>query len=110
VIQELRAGARSPADRRRLERHVLDPFARRGRILTPSAQAWSDSGDVLAELARREGLEVGRASKTFGNDILLGLSCGEAGVVLVTDDERGFARIHGVAAFDFVAPWPIPSS
>ncbi len=93
VAQELRAGARSVADRRQLERHVLDLYGRRGRVVTPSTQAWHDSGDLLAELARHEGLEVGRLSKAFGNDVLLALSCREEGHVLVTDNRRDLSAL-----------------
>jgi predicted nucleic acid-binding protein len=110
VAQELRAGIRSPADRRKLERHVLAPFERTGRLLTPSTQAWHDSGDLLADLVRREGIELTRVSKSFGNDVLLALSCRESGVVLVTANTRDFARIARLAAFAFVAPWPVASA
>jgi predicted nucleic acid-binding protein len=109
VAQELRAGARSLADRRTLERHVLDLYIRRGRLVTPSAQAWEDSGDLLATLARDEGLELARVSKASGNDVLLALSCREAGLVLVTENERDFARIARLAPFTFVEPWPVPA-
>ena len=108
VAQELRAGARSPAARRLLERHVLAPFIRRERVVTPSARAWHDSGDLLADLAVEEGLEVRRVSKAFGNDVLLALSCREAGVVLVTDNDRDFERIRRRVRFEFVGPWPSP--
>jgi predicted nucleic acid-binding protein len=108
VAQELRAGARSAADRRRLERHVLAPYARRDRVVTPSSQAWHDSGDLFAELSRREGLEIGRLSKAFGNDVLLALSCREQGLVLVTDNRRDFERIAWVLPFHFVDRWPSP--
>jgi predicted nucleic acid-binding protein len=108
VAQELRAGARSAAARRLLERHVLDVFARRDRVVTPSSRAWHDSGNLLAALARDEGRDVSRLSKAFGNDVLLALSCREAGVVLVTDNLRDFERIQRLAAFHFVGPWPLP--
>ncbi len=110
VAQELRAGVRTAAERRNLERHLLDLYARRGRAVTPSTQAWHDSGDLLAELARREGLEVSRLSKAFGNDVLLALSCREEGLVLVTDNRRDFERITRLAPFSFVDPWPSPRS
>ncbi len=55
VAHELRAEARTPADRRQLERHVLDVYARRDRVITPSTQTWYDSGDLLATLARGKG-------------------------------------------------------
>jgi predicted nucleic acid-binding protein len=108
VAQELRAGAHSAVARRRLERNVLDLYARRGRVVTPSTQAWHDSGDLLAELARRDGLEVGRLSKAFGNDVLLALSCREEGLVLVTDNRRDFERIERQAPFSFMDRWPSP--
>ena len=108
VAQELRAGVRSRADRGRLEKHLLEPFERTGRILTPSAGVWHDSGNLLSELVRREGLELSRLSKAFANDVLLALSCREAGVVLVTRNTRDFTRIAKLAAFDFVKPWPAP--
>lgn len=110
VAQELRAGTRSAAARRQLERHVLDLYARRARVVTPSTQAWHDSGDLLAELARVEGLEAGRLSKAFGNDVLLAISCREEGLVLVTDNRRDFERIARVSPFSFVDHWPSPRS
>jgi predicted nucleic acid-binding protein len=106
VAQELRAGTRQPADRRTLERHVLGIYERAGRAITPSATAWHRSGDVLAAMRRDEGLELARLSKAFANDVLLALSCREAGCVLVTENTRDFTRIRRFVAFDFVAPWP----
>ena len=106
VAQELRAGVRRPEDRKALERNVFKVFQRANRIITPSAAAWHRSGDVLAEMARQEGLEVVRVPKAFSNDVLLALSCREAGCVLVTDNERDFQRIRRVVQFDFMKPWP----
>ena len=74
-------------DRKALERHVLKVFKRANRTITPSADAWHRSGDLLAEMARKEGLEIARVSKAFANDVLLALSCREAGCVLV-DGQR----------------------
>jgi len=106
VAQELRAGVKRHQDRRALERHVLNVFERAGRTFTPSANAWNRSGDLLSEMARMEGLEIGRLSKSFANDVLLALSCRETGCVLVTDNDRDFARIRRYVQFDFVKPWP----
>jgi predicted nucleic acid-binding protein len=106
VAQELRSGVRRVADRRLLERHVLGLFERAGRVIVPSAAAWHRSGDVLSAMAIDEGLEVARVSKAFGNDVLLALSCREAGCVLITANERDFGRIRRHAAFEFMAPWP----
>lgn len=106
VAQELRAGVKQPQDRKALERNVLNVFERAGRTFAPSADAWHRSGDLLSDMARAEGLEIARLSKSFANDVLLALSCREAGCVLVTDNERDFQRIRGYAQFDFVKAWP----
>jgi len=106
VAQELRAGIKRKQDRRVLERHVLNVFERAGRTFAPSGNAWNRSGDLLSEMARTEGLEIARLSKSFANDVLLALSCREAGCVLVTDNERDFGRIRRHVQFDFVKPWP----
>lgn len=106
VVQELRAGTRSTAELHALERNVLDVFTWRGRVVTPSASAWERSGDVLAALAREESLELARVSKSFGNDVLLALSCRESGMTLVTDNVRDFERIARLVPFDVVPPWP----
>lgn len=106
VAQELRAGIQRPSDLRALERHVLGVYERVGRLLTPSPSAWHRSGDVLAAMARKDGLEPGRVSKSFTNDVLLALSCREAGCILVTENDRDFRRIKRFVQFEYVAPWP----
>jgi predicted nucleic acid-binding protein len=106
VAQELRAGVQRSQDRKALERNVLKVFQRANRTITPSADAWQRSGDVLAEMARQKGLETFRVSKSFANDVLLALSCREAGCVLITDNERDFQRIRRVVPFDYMKPWP----
>jgi predicted nucleic acid-binding protein len=106
VAQELRAGVTRPRHRKALERNVLSVFERASRIVLPSADAWHRSGDVLADMATKEGLEVGRTSKAFANDVLIALSCREAGCILVTENERDFRRIRRFVQFDFIAPWP----
>jgi predicted nucleic acid-binding protein len=106
VAQELRAGIKRPLDRKALEKNVLRVFARANRTITPSADAWHRSGDLLSEMARKEGLEIVRVSKAFANDALLALSCREAGCVLVTDNRHDFARIRQFVQFEFTEPWP----
>ena len=106
VAQELRAGVKRKQDRTALEKHLLNVFERAGRVFAPSAGAWHRSGDLLADLAQQDGLELRRLSKSFSNDVLLALSCRETGCVLVTENERDFARIRRFVAFDFVPPWP----
>jgi predicted nucleic acid-binding protein len=107
VVQELRAGVRGRAATK-LEAEIVAPFERRGRLITPSYAAWKESARVLAELVPPSGWAA--VSRSFVNDVLLAMSCREAGVVLVTRNTRDCARIAAVRAFDFVAPWPVPST
>jgi predicted nucleic acid-binding protein len=110
VAQELRAGVKQPSDRKALERNVIKIFERASRTITPSPDAWHRSGDLLAEMAQQEVLEIARVSKAFANDILLALSCREAGCVLVTENDRDFSRIRRFIAFEYVKPWPSTTS
>ena len=106
VVQELRAGVKNTRALRSLERHVLQPFQRRGRIFTASAAAWERAGDVLAALRHTDGIDLKRVRRSFANDILLAISCREAGVTLITDNTRDFERIEKHFRFDFIQPWP----
>lgn len=108
VVQELMAGVRGEAARL-LERSLLLPFEKRGRVIVPSYAAWKGAGEVLSALVTVHKMRWPEVSRSFVNDVLLALSCREAGVVLVTENHRDFARIAEVRKFDFVAPWPKPS-
>jgi predicted nucleic acid-binding protein len=103
VAQELRAGVRPPAAAR-LEAGLLGPYERRDRLITPSYSAWKETGRVLSELVAPAGWRS--VTRSFANDVLLAMSCREAGVILVTGNASDFARIARTRAFDFVAPWP----
>jgi predicted nucleic acid-binding protein len=109
VAHELRAGVVGPRAKRLLERHVLEPFRRRGRIFTPSARAWEQAGDVLSSLRGSEGVDLRRLCRSFTMDVLFAASCREAGIVLVTENTRDFQRIHKYIRFDFTEPWPDPA-
>lgn len=106
VSAELRAGARSSRDRKQLEELVLEPFLRRGRVITPSASAWDALGLTLGSLAEREGLEPPLVRRGFAFDILLAYSAREAGAIVVTRNHRDMARIRRIFSFGFVAPYP----
>lgn len=104
VAAELRAGAGKA--RAALERLVLAPYGRRGRILTPSATSWDALGTTLATLAERDGLMLAQARRSFLFDILLAHSCREAGATLVSANTRDLERIARVFSFDFIRPYP----
>ena len=49
---------------------------------------------------------VASVSKAFANDVLLALSCREAGCVLITSNDRDVARIRRFVPFQFISPLP----
>ena len=104
VAAELRAGA--GRSRSKLEREVLNPYLRRGRILTPSVHSWHALGTRMAMLVDREGLVLTQVRRSFVFDVLLAHSCREAGATLVSANTRDLERIHRIFTFDFVAPYP----
>ena len=99
----LRAGVSTRAAAK-VEAAIFAPYERRERLITPSYAAWKETGRVLAELVPAS--QWRSVSRSFVNDVLLAMSCREAGAVLVTVNTRDFARIASVRGFDFVPPWP----
>jgi len=104
VAAELRAGA--GRSRATLERVVLAPYLRRGRVIAPFSNSWEALGDTLATLVHREGLVLAQVRRSFVFDILVAHSCRETGAVLVSSNKRDLERISRVFAFEFVAPYP----
>jgi predicted nucleic acid-binding protein len=107
VAAELRAGAGSPRDRRTLERQVLSPYVRRGRVVNPSPAAWDALGTTLAALVEQDGLVLREVRRSFVFDILIARSCRQIGATLVSRNSTDLSRIARVFSFDFVRPYPI---
>ncbi len=98
VLEELYAGAR-PEDHSVLERLERD-FEGVRRLLVPNQNDWTQTGIILSRLAVRYGYEeIGRARLT--NDALLATSAARMGVVLLTANQRDFARIAEFRAFSW---------
>lgn len=106
VAAELRAGAGSAKDRQTLERQILSPYVRRGRLLNPSPAAWEQVGTTLATLVEDEGLVLRDVRRSFVFDILIASSCREIGATLVSRNATDLSRIAKVFPFDFVPPCP----
>jgi predicted nucleic acid-binding protein len=106
VAAELRAGAGSARDRRTLERQILSPYLRRGRLVNPSAAAWDELGTTLATLVEEDGLVLRDVRRGFVFDILIARSCREMGAILISRNATDLSRIAKVFAFDFVPPYP----
>jgi predicted nucleic acid-binding protein len=106
VVQELRAGTRTPREVRLLERSIIEPFERRGRVFAPSPAAFKLSGRILADLTAAEGQEFVRSQRSLPNDTLLAASCREHGLTLISRD-RDFERFSSsLGRWRAVQPWP----
>jgi predicted nucleic acid-binding protein len=108
VVQELLVGALDVRRGQELYEAYAAPFEARRRALTPSYASWRRSGEVVATLVQRRRLSRGGFSRSFLNDVLLAVSCREAGMILVTTNVADFSRIRTVERFRFVPPWPPP--
>ena len=106
VLHELLAGANTRAKARQIDRDIARPFKRTSRFITPGHGSWELGAEVLARMAREEGLELRRAPKSLTNDILLAGSCRETGVTLIADNWDDFERIRKFIRFEFITPWP----
>lgn len=106
VAHELLRGA---TDERRIpaiHAAYIEPFEARGRLVTPTFTSWTRAGEVIAILSERTVIEPDAVSRSFVHDVLLAVSCREAGMTLITRNHSDFERIRRVERFDFVAPWP----
>lgn len=100
VVQELLAGARSPAGRRRAET-LFRPFEKAGRVVTPNYSQWKDTGIVLSKVL---GMRSDLKAKLPGlvNDCLLALSARSLGATLYTRNREDFIRLQSVRSFSLV--------
>lgn len=101
ALQELWAGAQSPAERGYWER--LYELARsQGRLLNPPGAAWILAGQGLNLLGRRGGLAPARL-RALRNDVLLAATALAHGAAVMTRDARDFERIAEVLPVRVVA-------
>ena len=109
VAAELRAGTAGATESRQLDDEVFGPYRRRGRIVTPSANAWDGLGTTLRTLVREEGLQLRATPRSFIFDILIAYSCREIGALLVSANVVDLARIARVFDFEYAEPYPDPA-
>ena len=106
VAQELLAGAIDRRRERLVEESLIQPFERRGRVLTPSFAAWKAAGRILSQLVQRKLMSPGGFKRSFLNDCVLAASCREVGATLVTLNRDDFRIIEKVMRFECTEPWP----
>lgn len=106
VAHELMAGAISEDARRQVDRGVIQPFERRGRVVVPNYRAWKRSGEIVAELVEQKVMSTVGISRSFPNDVLLAVSCRDEGLTIITRNIADFERISGVETVRYTLPWP----
>jgi predicted nucleic acid-binding protein len=106
VAQEMLAGAVDATRERLIRRALIEPWERRGRVLTPSFGAWARAGAIMARLVQKGHLSPGGFARSFTNDCLIAASCMEHGAILVTFNRRDFDLIAKVEALGVSAPFP----
>lgn len=100
VVQELLAGARSPAGRKRVE-ILFRPFEKVGRVVTPSHNLWKDAGGILAKILQdRPSLKS--KLPALVNDCLLALSARSLGATLYTRNRDDFMLLQSIRSFALV--------
>jgi len=98
VLEELYAGV-GKRDRKIVERLEYD-FDRVRRILVPSLSDWAQAGRVLALLGAEYGYDhIGQGRLT--NDALIAMSAGRQGIMVITTNERDFARLREFRHFRY---------
>lgn len=106
VEMELRAGARTPAQRA-LSDQLLGVVAADGRRLVLSATAIGEAGRVMADLATHERMSLAAQRGSFVVDVLLAVTCREHDALLVSANVGDFARIQRhLRGFRYVSEWP----
>lgn len=108
VAKELIVGADpNKRARRRVERALIAPFERVGRVVTPGHRAWKRAGEIVARLSRNMDPIYGEPVRSsFWNDALIAASCAESGLTLVSRNAKDCRRVLSVLPFKFAEPWP----
>ena len=99
VVQELEAGATTIRQRFLVDQQLVGPFERRSRLFAPTTTSWRRAGELIARGVRVE-------TPSALNDLLLALSCREAGVTIITRD-RDFRRLaRHIPGLSLAEPFP----
>ena len=100
VAQELLAGARSPAGKKRVE-ILFRPFEKVGRIVTPNHNHWKAAGGILAKVLR-DRPDLKSKLPALVNDCLLALTARSLGATLYTRNRNDFMLLQSVHSFSLV--------
>jgi predicted nucleic acid-binding protein len=88
VLMELMAGARTPQQRKVVDR-LLKPYSKAHRIIHLGANLFYKAGQCLARMGRH-GIQL---HKGLTHDLLIALSAASIGATLFTGNKKDFERI-----------------
>lgn len=100
VAQELLAGARTLAARKRVE-ILFRPFERVGRVVTPTHSHWKDAGLIIAQVLR-DRPDLRNKLQALVNDCLLALSARSLGATLYTRNRDDFSMLQRQRSFSLI--------
>jgi predicted nucleic acid-binding protein len=100
VVEELSAGAISPAERKNVEILYL-PFERAGRVVTPTHVNWKETGDVLARIFREQPSSRAKLPQIVA-DCLIALSARSIGATVYTRNRADFELVQRFRRFTLV--------
>ncbi len=100
VAQELLAGARSTAGKKRVE-ILFRPFEKVDRVVTPGHNHWKAAGGILAKVMQHRP-DLKSKLPALVNDCLLALSARSLGATLYTRNRDDFMLLHSVRSFSLV--------
>ena len=100
VIEELLAGATSPAERKNVELLYL-PFERARRVIAPSHPHWRDTGNLLARIFREQPSFRSKLPHLVA-DCLIALSARAIGATVYTRNRTDFAVLQRFRQFSLV--------
>ena len=88
VVHEMLAGAHHH-ELRGLNKRLLEPFEKLGRVVTPTHRAWKDAARILYKL-RSTGWQI---TPSLTNDVLIAVSATQIGATVVHDNARDYNAI-----------------
>lgn len=89
VLMELMAGARTPHQKKTVDR-LLKPYSKAYRIIHLGANLFYKAGECIARMSHAGG----QIPKDITHDLLIALSAASIGATLFTSNKKDFERIR----------------
>lgn len=96
VLMELLAGAYDPK-----ERKLIDQIARNFTVISVTERQWFLCGEIMMKLRRDKKIDRERVKGLLA-DVLIAVSVGGTGAVLITRNEKDFKLIRDVYDFKYL--------